>query len=101
MVDAPPDDALPGVTRRRKPKGQVAAPKPEEKKAPRRASEYEIMERRQQVYRLRLRGMSLSEIATEVKVNVFTIRRDLESIHKRNQGEVDKFQQSQFIGESM
>ena len=91
---------LPGVPKRRQPK-RVTAPKPHELKPAKKSNAYEIMLRRQQVQRLRLRGLSISEIAKQLSVSFLTAQKDLEAVSKTNQDHVDQFQQSQFVGESM
>lgn len=75
--------------------------KPVKLKRTRRSSEYEIICRRRKVQRYRLRGMSYAEIAKELNVSEFTIKRDMEAIQRENQTRVDKFQQDQFVGESL
>lgn len=89
-----------GVPRRKSLK-RVANPKPNQIKAARKGSAYEIMQRRQQVQRLRLRGLSIGEIAKQLKVSFLTAQKDLECVQKDNHGTVDAFQQAQFVGESL
>jgi len=100
--DSPSEDTpVPeGVIKRRSTR-RVPAPQPEELKPARRTSQYEMMQRRQNVQRLRLRGLSISEIATQLKVSYLTAQRDLESVKLVNQEQVKNFQQEQFVGEAM
>lgn len=62
---------------------------------------YEVNERRIQVQRYRLRGMTYAQIAELLDVSVMTIRRDLEAIREENKEKVDSLQKNEFIGESL
>lgn len=93
--------ALMGVPRRRRVAKRVSAPTPAQMKPAKKASQYEMMQRRQQVQRLRLRGLSIGEIAKQVGVSFQTVQKDMEMVQKENQDKVDKFQQAQFVGESL
>jgi len=89
-----------GVPKRRGQKKALVVAEPEPVR-PFKMSEHELQERRTKVYRLRLQGISYSNIAKMLNMSVLTVRRDLEHIRKDNQTKIDQFQQNQFVGESL
>jgi len=95
-LDAPSPPA-----RKRRAVKRVAVPQQEEIKAAKKSSTYELLQRRQNVQRLRLRGFSLSQIAKQLGISILTAKKDLDEIQKINQEKVNQFQQSQFVGETL
>lgn len=83
---------------RRKPAEKA---EPEVKVHAKKASEFEITQRRKQVQRLRLSGKTYDEIAQETGVTVFTVKRDLDAIQEENLSRVDKFKQQQEVGDGL
>jgi predicted transcriptional regulator len=66
-----------------------------------RLTQYEIAERRKNVERLRLRGLSVTAIAKLLKVEVWTVSKDLKAVQEQNIKEVNDFDQSAAVAEAM
>jgi hypothetical protein len=90
---------LPGVPKRRQ--QRILMPKPNQMAKAPRATAYEMQERRQKIYSLRLRGMPQSAIAKLLDVDINVVQRDLAQIQKENSAKIDQFQQNGFVGEAM
>lgn len=68
---------------------------------PRKASEYEVMQRRKDVLRLRMRGHSYKEISDKLKISVNTVKNDLNAVRDDAEKQVKGFRQEHFVGETM
>lgn len=68
---------------------------------PKKASEWEVQQRRKDVLRLRMRGHAYSEIATKMGISVNTVKNDLHAVREENEMQVKGFSQEHFIGETM
>lgn len=66
-----------------------------------RGSNLEIAERRQMVLKLRLKGLTIREIGTELKCGYMTITRDLEAIRDEVKAKVSQFDCDYALGKSM
>lgn len=66
-----------------------------------RLTQWEIKERRKKVMRLRLRGLTGPMIAKIIGIGVRQVEKDLQVIQNENAQNLDKFQQNQFVGESL
>jgi len=63
--------------------------------------EQTIEERREDVFRRRIRGETRKEIATELGVSLGTVKNDLTIMRQRNAEYVTEYQQNEFVGQSM
>jgi diadenosine tetraphosphate (Ap4A) HIT family hydrolase len=68
---------------------------------PRKASDWEIAQRRKDVLRLRMRGNTYREIATTLGIGVNTVKSDLREVQEENAQRVKGFRQDHFVGETM
>lgn len=66
-----------------------------------RLTNLEIEERREQVQKLRLRGISIRSIAKIVQVSPNTVQRDLAAIRSRNSTALEQFEQNEHVGEAL
>jgi DNA-directed RNA polymerase specialized sigma24 family protein len=68
---------------------------------PKKSSEYEVMQRRKDVLRLRMRGHAYKEIADKLKISVNTVKNDLNTVREDAEKQVKGFRQEHFVGETM
>lgn len=68
---------------------------------PKKASEYEVQQRRKDVLRLRMRGHSYGDIAAKLAISVNTVKNDLTAVREENEHAVKSFSQAHFVGETM
>lgn len=68
---------------------------------PRKGSLDEITDRRQQVIRLRLRGMGYRAIAKELGVGHMTVKRDLEAISEETRTKMGKLEKDYVLAQSL
>lgn len=68
---------------------------------PRKGSLDEITDRRQQVIRLRLRGMGYRAIAKELGVGHMTVKRDLEAIAEETRTKMGKLEKDYVLAQSL
>ena len=66
-----------------------------------RSTEIELSERRQEVIRLRLRGMTLREIAKSLGCGAMTIKRDLDAVKQEVHQKVSQFDRDYALGTSL
>lgn len=62
---------------------------------------HEIDDRRQSVLKLRMRGLTYDEIASDLGISAVTVRRDIEALKKDSSDAIDNFDRKQFIIEQI
>jgi DNA-binding CsgD family transcriptional regulator len=60
-----------------------------------------IEERREQVFRLRIRGIARKDIAEQLNVSLGTVKNDLAIMRQKNAEYVTEYQQNEFVGMSI
>jgi hypothetical protein len=71
------------------------------RRAPRKANDDEIAERRREVMRLRTQGLGYRAIATKLGVGHMTVKRDIEYIRAKVRERMSKFERNLAISESV